>query len=80
MACLATKESADKLSKREGCDGNSCVLDSMLTEFMEMTMQSNMKNLILVIGKFYSFMIHLKVQLRVKFKGSNLSENLTNFM
>lgn len=44
MACLATKESADKLSKKEGCDENSCVLESMLTEFMEMTMQTNEKS------------------------------------
>lgn len=29
--------------KRQGCNWNSCVLESMLTELMEMTMQTNME-------------------------------------
>lgn len=65
--------------KREGCDGNSCVLESSLTEFMEM-MQTNMKNLwfFWLIGETYNFMTHLKSTASLKFKSEALLEDLRN--
>lgn len=66
--------------KREGCDGDSCVLESSLTEFMEMTMQTNMKNLwfFWLIGKTYNFMTHLKSTASLKFKSEALLEDTKN--
>lgn len=63
--------------KREGKDKNSCVLGSMLTDFVEMTPQTNMKNL-WFFWWISNFMTHFKSIASLKCKSENLLEGLTN--